>query len=338
MSIISTKRNSKKLLFAWTGIALLHIVGISTLMLGGLVSSSLGVALGIGATAYLLGLRHAFDADHIAAIDNTVRRLSAEKKDSSLVGLFFSLGHSTVVLAAGTAVALGFTFVAELLNDDSSALKSTGALIGGTVAGTFLLVIALVNAGILRRMLTQAKQEKEIVAQGQTASEGEAPKGVLTTLLAPLFKNVDKDWKMYPLGLLFGLGFDTATSIALLALSGGAAILAGQAWIAIALPIIFMSGMALGDTVDSILMSRAYNYSTSTSQKRNYFTVITTLSIVAALIVGIPILSESLSALTGLEFAISGIEFEYFGMVLAAGFIGVWLAALAINRLRSERT
>jgi nickel/cobalt transporter (NiCoT) family protein len=336
MSIISTNRASRKLFFAWVGIALLHVVGIAALALGGLVSSSLGVALGIGGTAYLLGLRHAFDADHIAAIDNTVRRLSAEKKDSSLVGLFFSLGHSTVVLAAGTAVALGFTFIAELLNDDSSALKSTGALIGGTVAGTFLLIIALVNVGILSRILRQVKQEKELTLQGQTAGEGEAPKGVLTTLLAPLFKNVDKDWKMYPLGLLFGLGFDTATSIALLALSGGAAILAGQTWIAIALPIIFMSGMALGDTIDSMLMSRAYNYSTSTSQKRNYFIVITSLSIIAALIVGLPILSENLSTLTGLQLAIPGIEFEYFGMVLAAGFIGIWLVALATSKLRNR--
>lgn len=323
----------KKLTVAWVGIALLHIVGIAALLAGGIISASLGLALGIGATAYLLGLRHAFDADHIAAIDNTVRRLSAEKKDSSLVGLFFSLGHSTVVLAAGTAVALGFTFIADLLNDDSSTLKATGSLIGGTVAGTFLLIIALVNLRILTRMLRQAKKEKQSTLQGTQHVEGEAPKGIFTTLFAPLVKNVDKDWKMYPLGLLFGLGFDTATSIALLALSGGAAVLAGQAWIAIALPIIFMSGMALGDTIDSMLMSRAYNYSTSAAQKRNYFIVITTLSIIAALIVGLPILSESIQVIFNIEFIIPGVEFEYFGMLLAAGFISIWLVALAFSKI-----
>ena len=318
------KSEARKVTLAWIGIALLHIVGLAALFIGGIVSTSLSIALGIGATAYLLGLRHAFDADHIAAIDNTVRRLSAEKKDSSLVGLFFSLGHSTVVLAAGTAVALGFTFIADLLNDDSSALKSTGALIGGTVAGSFLLIIALVNISILVKMLN-AK-----------SSNGEAPKGVFTTLFAPLLKNVDKDWKMYPLGLLFGLGFDTATSIALLALSGGAAVLAGQAWIAIALPILFMAGMALGDTVDSILMSRAYNHSTSVSKKRTYFTVITTLSILAALIVGLPILSENLSTIVGVDFALPAIEFEYLGLILAAGFLSVWGISVLIRKFRPK--
>lgn len=318
-TIISEK---KKLTFAWIGIAAIHILGFAILIGGGLASASLTLALGLGATAYLLGLRHAFDADHIAAIDNTVRRLSAEKKDSSLVGLFFSLGHSTIVLIAGTAVAFGFTFIAELLSDDSSALKSTGAAIGGTVAGLFLVLIALVNAAILFRIL-----------RNRDVSDSDAPKGILTTLFAPLFKNVDKDWKMYPLGLLFGLGFDTATSITLLALSGGAAVLAGQSWIALALPLIFMAGMSLGDTVDSILMSKAYNYSSSVTTKRNYFIVITSVSILAALVVGLPILSENLAGLFGLGFAIPGIEYEYFGFILAAGFIGIWLAALTVKRI-----
>lgn len=317
-----TVKSANKLKLAWLGIGLLHIVGLALLLGGALSSSSVLLVLGLGSTAYLLGLRHAFDADHIAAIDNTVRRLSAERKDSSLVGLFFSLGHSTVVLAAGLTVALGFTVIAELLNDDSSALKSTGAAIGGTVAGLFLIIIALVNLNILIRVL-------KLNANADNA----APRGILTTLFAPLFKNVDKDWKMYPLGVLFGLGFDTATSIALLAVSGGATIIAGQSWIAIALPLIFMAGMALGDTIDSILMSRAYNYSNSEKKRKTYFITITSISIIAALAVGAPILSENLSSFLNLDFVIPGIEYEYFGFILAAVFIGIWLIALLVNQI-----
>ena len=321
----------KRTKVAFAAILGLHVLGLGLLSMGAAAAASFSLILGLGSTAYLLGLRHAFDADHIAAIDNTVRRLSAEKKDSSLVGLFFSLGHSTVVLAAGLGIAAGFTFIAEMLNDDASWLKSTGSLIGGTVAGLFLTIIAIVNTVILVQLLSSRKTSD---------TTNSTPKGILTTLFAPLLKNVDKDWKMYPLGVLFGLGFDTATSIALLAIAGGGAVLAGQSWIAIALPIIFMSGMALGDTIDSILMSKAYNYSNDIKSRTKYFIVITTLSIFAALVVGVPILSENISNLLGVPFRLQGIENEYLGLMIVVGFMSVWaisyLASSLIKKMRKN--
>lgn len=309
----------KKIIIAGILILSLHILGISLLFLGSSTMESVAIMLGAGGTAYLLGLRHAFDADHIAAIDNTVRKLSSEKKDSSLVGFFFSLGHSTVVLAAGIAMALGYTFVADLLNDDGSALKSTGAAIGGFTAGTFLILIALVNSIMLIKLLKDSQ------------AGGSSPKGIITTIFSPIFKTIDKDWKMYPLGLVFGLGFDTATSIALLALAGGAVLSTGQSLAILALPIIFMAGMSLGDTVDSVLMSRAYNYATDIKKRRKYAITITSVSIFAALLVGIPIFVNTLFSVISVPWTFPAVEYEYFGLFIALIFIGVWIATLIIN-------
>jgi high-affinity nickel-transport protein len=314
----------KKIIIAGILILSLHILGVSLLFLGSSTMESVAIMLGAGGTAYLLGLRHAFDADHIAAIDNTVRKLSSEKKDSSLVGFFFSLGHSTVVLAAGIAMALGYTFVADLLNDDSSALKSTGAAIGGFTAGTFLILIALVNSIMLIKLLKDSQ------------AGGSSPKGIITTIFSPIFKTIDKDWKMYPLGLVFGLGFDTATSIALLALAGGAVLSTGQSLAILALPIIFMAGMSLGDTVDSVLMSRAYNYATDIKKRRKYAITITSVSIFAALIVGFPIFLNTLFSITSSQLAFPEIEYEYFGMVLAAVFISIWVTARIVNSKNTQ--
>jgi high-affinity nickel-transport protein len=306
----------------------LHIIGISLLVAGAATSGSSAVLVGAGLTAYLLGIRHAFDADHIVAIDNTVRRISLEKRDSSLVGLFFSLGHSTIVLAAGVAIALGFGFVADLLSDDSSTLKSTGIIVGGLTAGSFLILIAIINIFFLAKLF-----------KGK-ASKDKTPVGLLTTIFSPLLKNINRPWKMYPLGLLFGLGFDTATSIALLALAGGAIVSTGQTLAILALPVIFMAGMALGDTIDSVLMSKAYNYATDIKKRRIYTLTITILSVVAALVVGIPILLNALGALTKLDvplFQISGIQYENLGILLAAGLISIWIITLSYNSVKSRR-
>lgn len=291
----------------------LHVLGGIVLFAGGLSSQDLLLTSGLAVTAYLLGLRHAFDADHIAAIDNTVRRLSSEKKDSSLVGFFFSLGHSTVVLLAGVAVVFGFTAIGELLGDDSSILRTTGAAVGGTVAGFFLILIAFINIGILRKTI-KSSEGKEV-----------APKGIITTILSPILKNVDRDWKMYPLGLLFGLGLDTATSITLLAISGGAALASGNTWIALALPIIFMAGMSLGDTLDSVLMSKAYSYSADPKSRKKYFIVITSVSVSAALLVGLPLLVNNLLNISGFSAELPELNFEYLGFIIVITLLSIWI-------------
>jgi high-affinity nickel-transport protein len=226
-------------------------------------------------------------------------------------------------------MALGFSFVAELLNDDSSVLKSTGAIIGGLTAGSFLVLIAIINILFLIKLFKNK------------ADNGKSPVGILSTIFSPILKNVDRSWKMYPLGLLFGLGFDTATSIALLALAGGAVVSTGQSLAVLALPIIFMAGMALGDTIDSILMSKAYNYATDIKKRRAYTLFITILSIFAALIVGLPISLNSLGSLTRLDiplFNVTGIEYENLGVVLAVGFISTWLIVLTYHSIKNKRS
>src|SRR5690349_4223773 len=198
-------------------IVALHVIGF--VLLFGFVGGALGV--GVGITAYTLGLRHAFDADHIAAIDNTTRKLMADGQRPLGVGFFFSLGHSTIVFALGLLVVFGVRGVGGAVQDDSSALHEATGLIGPVVSGSFLFLIGLLNLAILisiikvfQRLRTGELDEREL--EGQLVAGG-----VMTRLYGRATRAVTKSWHMYPLGALFGLGFDTATEVALLLLAGG---------------------------------------------------------------------------------------------------------------------
>ena len=261
-------------------ILLLHAVGFLALVGG-------AVAAGVGVTAYVLGLRHAFDADHIGAIDNTTRKLMDDGQRPLSVGFFFALGHSTIVLALGVLVVVGVRGLDGAIQDDGSALNQTTGLIGPVVSGTFLLLIGLLNlaafvgiARIVRRMRDGAFDDADLQVQLDN-------RGVMTRFYRRATRAVRKPWHMYPLGCLFGLGFDTATEVALLATAGAGAASGMPFYAVLALPVLFAAGMVLFDTLDGAFMNFAYGWSLSQPVRKVFYNLtITGLSVLVALGVG----------------------------------------------------
>jgi len=222
---------------------------------------------GLAVIAYLLGVRHAFDVDHIAAIDNATRRLCGRRSGPSATGFFFSLGHSTVVLVAVAVVATAVHTSAGGVG----ALPALGGTFGGAASATFLLAIGVVNlAALLGR-----RSHRHVAGL----------RGPLTTLLAPVFRRVTAEWHMYVVGAAFGLGFDTASEVGLLALAASPGAAAPAA--VVALPLLFAAGMSLFDTVDGVLIGRAYRWSAADDHRRaRYVTTMTVVSAAVALAVG----------------------------------------------------
>ncbi|MFD2332452.1 HoxN/HupN/NixA family nickel/cobalt transporter [Cohnella sp. GCM10020058] len=311
----------------WQVVSLLHAIGLI-----GFVYASLREPAfwGLGLLAYSFGLRHAFDADHIAAIDNAVRKLVAARSDSNGVGLFFSLGHSTVVLLM--VLAIGLT--ADTYIFDNAALREMGSLIGTSVSGFFLVAIGLVNLVVLLKGLSGARRNG-------WRDEGSVPRpsGPLAALLRPVLRLVSRSWHMYPVGFLFGLGFDTATEIGLLALSAGAASQSASLIGILSLPLLFASGMTLLDTLDGVLMSRAYSWSSVSPGKRlAYNLVVTGVSVVSALFVGLLQLSHLLESRLPQAWVAwtDRIDFVYLGYGLVGLFALTWIGfAIARKGMRS---
>ncbi len=281
------------------GIMALVIVAIFTLgivLLGAAVPQNYAVSgtggAGVfgwatGVLALTLGMRHAFDADHIAAIDNTTRKLAAEGKRPLAVGFFFSLGHSSVVFLLALLVGLGLSALTSQVEDQGSLLHVVTGIIGPSVSGLFLILIAIINilvtANIVRVFRRMRRGDFD-----ESAFESELGKrGLLNRVFGRLGEQIDASWKIYPLGFLFGLGFDTATEVTLLVVSGSA-VLAGLPWWAIlSLPLLFAAGMCLFDTVDGILMNFAYGWAFITPARKVYYNVvITVMSVFIALVIG----------------------------------------------------
>ncbi|MDT9696578.1 MULTISPECIES: HoxN/HupN/NixA family nickel/cobalt transporter [Streptomyces] len=321
----------------------LHVIGWGTLLLVVVPQNfDLGdqgaFGIGIGVTAYVLGMRHAFDADHIAAIDNTTRKLISDGQRPLSVGFFFSLGHSTVVFLLALLFALGVRSLAGPVQDDDSALQQTLGLIGTSVSGVFLYVIAAFNLvallGILkvfRRMRTGGHTEADLEAQLSNGG------GVMTRILGRATRAVGKPWHMYPLGFLFGLGFDTATEVSLLFLAAGAAG-AGIPWYAIlCLPVLFAAGMSLLDTIDGSFMNFAYSWAFSNPVRKVFYNItITGLSVAAALIIGtvelLSIAAEKLSLHGAFWDWVGRIDLNSVGYAVVLLFVVTWAAALLIWR------
>jgi high-affinity nickel-transport protein len=320
----------------------LHVIGWGMLVL--LVAPShyhLGstgaFTVGVGVTAYTLGMRHAFDADHISAIDNTTRKLMAEDKRPVSVGLWFSLGHSTVVFALAFALSLGVRSLAGPVSHGGSGLHRVTGSIGMLVSGSFLYLIAAINIVILigivrvfREMRTGRYDEAALEEQLQK-------RGLMNRLLGRLTRAVTKPAQMYPVGVLFGLGFDTATEVALLVLAGGAAG-AGLPWYAIlCLPVLFAAGMSLLDSIDGSFMNFAYGWAFSRPVRKVFYNItITGLSVAVALVIG----TIELGGLLARHLALSGafwdwlehIDLNLLGFVIVGMFVATWTIALTIWR------
>jgi high-affinity nickel-transport protein len=270
--------------------------------------------LGVGVTAYTLGLRHAFDADHISAIDNTTRKLMAEGQRPLSVGFFFSLGHSTIVFALGVLVVAGV----RGLSGDSPLLRA-GAVVGPGVSGTFLLLIGLVNLAILRNLLRMFRADGPEQPPPTVA-------GPLSRVFGRATRAVRKPWHMYPLGCLFGLGFDTATEVGLLVLAGGAAASGLPFYAILCLPILFAAGMSLFDTIDGAFMNFAYGWAfTQPVRKLFYNLVVTALSVAVALVIG------SIELLGVLD-VIDDIDLNLVGYLVVGLFVLTWALALGVWR------
>jgi high-affinity nickel-transport protein len=321
----------------------LHVLGFLTLI--ALVSprhyrlgSAGAFTVGIGVTAYTLGLRHAFDADHISAIDNTTRKLMSEGKRPLSVGFWFSLGHSTIVFSLAFLISVGVRALDGPVKNDNSGLHQVTNSIGTLVSGVFLYVIAAINVVILIGIVKVFREMRSGRYNEQQLEEQLNKRGLMNRLLGNLTKTVTKPQQMYPIGLLFGLGFDTASEVALLVLAGGAAG-AGLPWYAIlCLPILFAAGMSLMDSIDGSFMNFAYGWAFSKPVRKVFYNItITGLSVAVALVIG----TIELGGLIASQLNLSGPFWNWFekininllGFVIVALFIATWAFALTIWRL-----
>jgi len=240
--------------------------------------------LGTALLAYMFGLRHAFDADHIAAIDNVVRKLMQEGKAPYSVGFFFSLGHSTIVILASLAIAA----TAAAMQSRLEAFHDIGGVIGTAVSALFLLVIGLANLFILKGIwsaFNRARAGEKIVDEDLDALL--AGHGLIARVFRPIFRVVSRSWHMYPIGFLFGLGFDTATEIGLLGISATQASQGMSFWTILIFPALFTAGMSLMDTTDSVLMTGAYGWAFVNPMRKLWYNLtITAASVAVAIFIG----------------------------------------------------
>ncbi|WP_086055606.1 HoxN/HupN/NixA family nickel/cobalt transporter [Protofrankia coriariae] len=291
--------------------------------------------IGLGVTAYTLGLRHAFDADHIAAIDNTTRKLMTDGQRPLSVGFFFSLGHSTIVFALAFLFGIGIRSLAGQVEDDGSTLHAVTGWIGTTVSGGFLYLIAAINFGVLLGILRVFREMRRGRYDEAALEEQLNSRGLMNRLLGRVTRAITRPWQMYPLGVLFGLGFDTATEVALLFLAAGAAG-AGLPWYAIlVLPILFAAGMSLLDTIDGSFMNFAYGWAFSRPVRKVYYNImITGLSVAVAFLIGtvelLGILAEKASLTGGFWDWVSGLDLNLLGYFVVALFVLTWAVALLV--------
>jgi nickel/cobalt transporter (NiCoT) family protein len=315
----------------------LHVLGWGSMLL--LVAPRYPVMLGLAGLAYTFGLRHAFDADHISAIDNTTRKLLQEGRRPMGVGFFFSLGHSTVVLVIALGLGLAVRWIVQGVGSDGGSLRSAGALVGTSVSGAFLVLIGLLNLLILLDILKLCSRLKQ-GGQDEEALHGHlAAGGLMTKAFGRLFRVIRSSWHMYPVGFLFGLGFDTASEVALLAISAGAAAQQLPLVAVLSLPVIFAAGMSLMDTADGAFMTKAYSWAFSNPVRKLFYNLtVTGLSVFVALFVGVVELTQIVIEKLGLNGApwdtIGGIDFGLMGFVIVAAFVVTWVVAFAVYRLR----
>lgn len=290
---------------------------------------------GTAALAYTLGMRHAFDADHISAIDNTTRKLMSEGKRPLAVGFFFSLGHSSVVAILAILLNFGIKAVGSQLKDDNSTLHHYTGLIGTTVSGTFLMLIAILNLMILISIVGVFIQMRKGAYNEEELEKHLNSRGLLMRFFGPIARRIDASWKMYPLGILFGLGFDTATEIGLLVLAGSSVIAGLPWWAIISLPLFFAGGMSLLDTIDGSFMNFAYGWAFSKPVRKVYYNIIITgLSVGVALFVGglelCQVFANQLNLTGGFWDYALAFDLNSAGYFIVGAFAVVWTIALLL--------
>lgn len=292
---------------------------------------------GTGFLALTLGMRHAFDADHISAIDNTTRKLMAEGKRPMGVGFFFSLGHSSVVTALAIILNFGIKSLGVQVKDDKSSLHHYTSLIGTSVSGTFLMLIATLNLVVLISVVKVFKSMREGLYNEEELEKHLNSRGFMMRFFGPIARRIDSSWKMYPLGILFGLGFDTATEVALLVLAGSSVVAGLPWWAILSLPMLFAGGMSLLDTIDGSFMNFAYGWAFSRPVRKVYYNiVITGLSVIVAIFIGglevAQVFAGQLNLSGGFWNYANNFNINKAGFIIVAMFVAVWAFALLLWR------
>jgi len=320
-------------------VSVYSLIGLATML--GFVASTIvgrisGLLAGLGLIAYVFGLRHGVDADHIAAIDNTTRKLMQGKQHPYTVGMWFSLGHSTIVVALVVALVLATRTVIGHI----PALENGGVIIGTSASGVFLWMIGIVNVVIvlnIYRIFKGLKQGRLNQAELENLLDD---RGFLNRYFKPLFKIVKRPWQIYPIGFLFGLGFDTATEIVLIAISVGIGVSSSvPVWMILVLPFMFTCGMVLIDTTDGVTMCIAYGWAFLNPIRKIYYNLtVTVISVLVAFVIGTAELLQVVASemnLTGTFWSwLSGLDFETIGFGIVVIFLASWLVSVVIWKYR----
>jgi high-affinity nickel-transport protein len=328
----------------FASIVLLHVLGFGIFILFVSPSHYKGLGIGIAGLAYTLGLRHAFDADHISAIDNTTRKLmndrtgEKESRRPLSIGFFFSLGHSSIVVAIGIGIVVAERAVFGAVSNQGSGLEQFGTVFGTLVSATFLYLIAVLNIVILAGIVKVFRAMREGIYDEPELERQLNNRGLMYRFFGRWMKLITKEWQMFPVGVLFGLGFDTATEVVLL---GTTALLALQAlpWYAImCLPILFTAGMTLMDTIDGLFMNVAYSYAMYNPVRRIYYNLtITGLSVFICFMIGtievLGVLPTELHWHGSFWKFMSNFNINTAGFVIVGAFLLTWLGAMVYWRV-----
>jgi high-affinity nickel-transport protein len=344
-----TARDRRSLGGMFGFIVLLHVVGFGVLF-GIVVPKHLHLGgdhpvftVGVGVLAYTFGLRHAFDADHIAAIDNATRKLLADntaktnpRKPLSL-GFWFSLGHSTIVFLLTFLLSIGVKALAGQVENNNSGLHSVTGIVGASVSGAFLWILGILNFVVLLGIIKVFRDMRRGIYDEKALEEQLNKRGFMNRFLNGLTKSVRKPWHIYPIGVLFGLGFDTATEVGLLVLAGGAAAFSLPWYSILILPILFAGAMCLMDTVDGVFMNAAYGWAFAKPVRKVFYNItITAISVAVALIIGtielVSVLADQANITSGPIAAVGNIPLDYAGYGIVGLFFVSWIVAIAIWR------
>jgi len=335
------EEEKRSLIGSGATVALLHLVGWGVLL--GIVipeqvrsGGNSSTVLALAASAYFLGVVHALDVDHIVAIDNVTRRLISLDRRPISVGFWFALGHSTIVLVSVVLIVVGIDGFAGTLLNDNSTLRGISGVWGPAVSGLFLILLGFLNLSALKGLRSIRKKDGPDKHSESELEKNLVHRGLRSRIWQPLLKIIDKPVKMYPVGLVFGLGLDTAASISLLVVGG--LVIDDLVWYgALVLPILFASGMTLFDSLDGIVMSRVYRGASKDPDKKlQYNLIVTSLSVVVAFLVGGAVLISLLFDLVNPS--IIFIDLQYWGLALFTAFCLVWISALLWSRIIESRS
>ena len=310
-------------------------ITIMLIFLATYIGYKYAVLAGLGLVSYVLGLRHAVDADHIAAIDNTTRKLLQQQKRPVTVGMWFSLGHSTMVIALTAALVVATRAVVGAV----PGLANGGNILGTWISGVFLSIIGFINVLIVLDVYRTFKSLKEGRIKGNELDDALNKNSFMGRTFGKLFKIVNEPWQIYPVGVLFGLGFDTATQVALIAISIGVAGTGIPFWVVLLLPLLFTAGMVTIDTSDGISMRCAYGWAFLKPIRKIYYNLtITIISVLVAFVIGgieiVQVVSLEMGLTTGFWGWLANLDFETMGYAIIATFLIAWAIAMAYYRYK----